>query len=90
MYDYCTLGWPTAIEDISSLGIVIYPNPTKDLIYIETRLKVEIEIYDMMGKLLLNTENTSNRIDVSNYSSGIYNMTIIYENKRYSRKIIKE
>ena len=50
MYDYCTQGWPTSIQDISALGVVVYPNPTKDIITIETRLNIEIELYDVMGK----------------------------------------
>ena len=29
MYDYCQQGWPTTIEDISSLGIVVYPKSIK-------------------------------------------------------------
>ena len=49
MYDYCQQGWPTSIEDISALGIVVYPNPTTDIITIETRLEIEIEVYDIMG-----------------------------------------
>ena len=89
MYDYCQLGWPTDIPDISALGIVVYPNPTRGLIHIETRLEVEIEIYDMTGKLLIRSKNVSNRIDISNFLSGIYNMTIIHKDKRYSKRIIK-
>jgi hypothetical protein len=38
MYDYCQLGWPTSIEDISALGIVVYPNPTSG--YYNNRNKI--------------------------------------------------
>ena len=89
MYDYCQLGWPTNIPDVSALGIVVYPNPTRGLIHIETRLKIEVELYDMTGKLLIKSNNASNRIDINNFPSGIYNMTIIHEDKRYSKRIIK-
>ncbi len=89
MYDYCQLGWPTNIPDVSALGIVVYPNPTRGLIHIETRLEIEVEIYDMTGKLLIKSNNTSNRIDINDFPSGIYNMTIIHEDKRYSKRIIK-
>ena len=88
MYDYCQLGWPTSIQDISILGIVIYPNPTKDIISIETRLEIDIEIYDVMGKLMINQK--SKRIDLSNYPNGIYNMSILYNGNRYSKKVIKQ
>ena len=89
MYDYCQLGWPTSIEDVSSLGIVVYPNPTKNIITIETRLEIEIEVYDMMGRLLIEEKNTK-RLDLSILSNGLYNLSIIYNNKRYSKQIIKQ
>ena len=89
MYDYCQNGWPTSIENISALGIIVYPNPVKDIITIDTRLDIEVELYDITGRLMINIKNIK-RIDISNYSSGIYNMTIIHKNKRYSKKIIKK
>ena len=63
MYDYCSQNWPTAIEDISVLGIVVYPNPTQNILTIETRLQIKIEVYDIMGKLLIEDENTK-RLDL--------------------------
>jgi len=74
---------------VSSLGIVVYPNPTKNVITIETRLEIEIEVYDMMGRLLIEEENTK-RLDLSNLSKGLYNLSIIYNNKRHSKQIIKQ
>jgi hypothetical protein len=89
MYDYCQLGWPTAIEDISALGIVVYPNPTKDIITIETRLDIEVELYDMIGNKVI-SESNANRLDLSKLSNGIYNMSILYNNVRFSKKVIKQ
>ena len=88
MYDYCQQGWPTDIEDISALGIVIYPNPTRDVITIETRLDIEVEVYDIMGKLIINKE--TKRIDLSEYPNGVYNLILIYNNKRFNTKVIKQ
>ena len=89
MYEYCELGWPTSIEDISSLGIVVYPNPTKDIIIIETRLEIEIELYNMIGKKVIYESNTK-RLDLSKLPSGMYNMSILYNGNRYSKKVIKQ
>ena len=88
MYDYCQLGWPTSIEDISALGIVVYPNPTNDIITIETRLEIEVELYDIMGKLLISKD--SKRIDLSDYPSGVYSLILIYNNKRFNTRVIKQ
>ena len=89
MYDYCQLGWPTSVEDISVLGIVVYPNPTKDVITIETRLEIEVELYDIMGKVVISESNTK-RLDLSKLPNGIYNMTILYNGVRFSKKVIKQ
>ena len=89
MYDYCQQGWPTAIEDISALGIVVYPNPTKDIITIETRLNIEVELYDMIGNKVISESNVK-RLDLSQLSNGIYNMSIIHDGNRYSKKVIKQ
>jgi hypothetical protein len=89
MYDYCQLGWPTAIQDISALGIIVYPNPTKDVITIETRLDIQVELYDMTGKRVINESNIK-RLDLSKLPSGIYNMSILYKDSRYSKRVIKQ
>ena len=89
MYDYCQQGWPTSIDDVSSLGIVVYPNPTQNILVIETRLQIKVEVYNLLGKLLIEEKN-SKRLDLSNLSNGLYNLSIIYDNKRYSKQIIKQ
>ena len=88
MYDYCQLGWPTNVEDITSMGIMVYPNPTGDILNIDTRLDVEVEVYNLQGKLM--TREKSKRIDLSNYSNGVYNLILIYNNKRFTTRVIKQ
>jgi hypothetical protein len=41
-----------------------------------------------MGKLLISKD--SKRIDLSEYSNGIYNLILIYNNKRFNTKVIKQ
>jgi len=89
MYNYCQEGWPAGINDVSSLGIVIYPNPTRDVITIETHLDIQIQVYDMMGKLVIDEYRVS-RLDLSKLSNGIYNMIILHEGVRYSKKVVKQ
>lgn len=67
--DGTTLG----LEDISGVEnqIVIYPNPTKNILNIEaTMLMTEIKIYAILGKKLLQTN--SKMIDVSKLPNGLY------------------
>tara|TARA_R110000782_G_scaffold268569_1_gene365162 strand:+ start:614 stop:3712 length:3099 start_codon:yes stop_codon:yes gene_type:complete len=89
MYNYCQDGWPTSIEDIASLGIVVYPNPTQNTVTIETRLEIEVELYNIMGKKVTSESNTK-RLDLTKLPNGIYNMVILYNNSRYSKKVIKQ
>jgi len=88
MYDYCQEGWPAGITDVGSNMIVVYPNPSFDIFIVDTRLNVNIAVYDMNGKMIM--QSTSKQIDLSSYPSGIYNMTIIHEGLRITKRIIKQ
>ena len=88
MYDYCEQGWPTSVDELGESGIVVYPNPTESTLNIETRLDVEIELWDMAGRKILNTKDT--RIDLSDLNSGVYNLIIIYDNIRFNKRVVKQ
>ncbi len=89
MYDYCQNGWPVGIEEMSDGMIVVYPNPTSDVFNIETRLDIEVHIYDMMGKLIISEQN-SKRIDMTSVPNGIYNMVILYDKLRLVKRVVKQ
>jgi hypothetical protein len=89
MYDYCQLGWPTNVENLESSGtIIVYPNPSEDIFNIETRLDVEVEVYDLTGRKIISEK--SKRISLEGYPNGVYNMTIIYNEIRFNKRIIKQ
>lgn len=48
----------------------IYPNPTSDIININTENKVNIELFDIFGNKLIEDFNT--KLDISNLSPGTY------------------
>jgi hypothetical protein len=87
MYNYCEDGWPVSIDELSGSDIVVYPNPTANTFTIETRLNVDVELYNMVGELI-KVDNIK-RIDVSDYPDGIYNLIITYDKIRITKKIIK-
>jgi hypothetical protein len=58
------------ITEISVTEPIIYPNPTNGILHIENAAGGEIEIYDILGNLLIITKE--NKIDISSYSNGIY------------------
>mgnify|MGYP001191985039 FL=1 len=89
MYDYCQLGWPTSIEEAGSGTILVYPNPTSNILNIDTRLDVDVEVYDMMGRKIISEKNTK-RIDFTSVENGIYNMVILYNELRITKRVIKQ
>mgnify|MGYP001231352510 CR=1 FL=1 len=89
MYDYCQNGWPVSIEESESGTIIVYPNPTNDILNIDTRLEIDVEIYDMMGKLIISEQNTK-RIMLNYIPKGIYNLVIKHDKLRVTKRIIKQ
>ncbi len=74
-------------------SVVISPNPAKDFVNIELKNsrenKFSVEIYDMSGKLV-SKEKDSNKIDVSNFSSGNYIVRVSFDGQTVNKKLIVE
>jgi len=80
------------IEDVSNYGIAIYPNPASTSLNIDftNEIASKITIYDMLGREIYNSLNTSPNveIDVSNLSNGLYVVNIYSDTYYISKKII--
>ncbi len=75
-----------AVNDFS-----VYPNPTRDVLNIVSkgdRSILSAKIFDLQGKLILGTQNTS--IDVQNLSSGLYLVKIETESGAITKKFTKQ
>ena len=67
----------------------VYPNPVNNILNIQTSfVNYNVKVYDITGKLLINTFN-KNSLDLSTYESGIYILKISHKNSTESFKIIK-
>ena len=55
-------------------SIVIYPNPTLDMLYISGTTPQTLRVYDLQGRLLIN--ETSMQINVSTLNMGTYLLQI--------------
>ena len=80
------------IDEPSNQGFSIYPNPVHDRIFVESQESGIIMFYDMMGKLVLesNLENGLNVFNVSNFPVGLYFVTNISETQNVnSFKMLK-
>lgn len=77
--------------EVSTEEIVkIYPNPVTDMLYIQTKTKVDlIEIYNIDGKKINQTKESY--INTTSYSPGIYIIKILtHDNQLHSYKFIKK
>lgn len=82
---------PLSIEETITNLFSIYPNPTKGLLNIKSKLPIaEITIYNNLGQLLFTAEE-KNQVDISTLSKGIYFVKIKDENGRTeTKKVIKK
>ena len=70
--DYSLNVGTLAVSDVNNVSFKYYPNPVKDILTITSSNKVtSISIYNVAGQLL-KTNNNSNTIDMSTFSTGIY------------------
>ena len=80
-----------SLSQFSDDNIKVYPNPTTDQIFIESKVKnLSFTFYDINGKQILQTKNSV--INLSNLSSGVYFLNIINSEKNQSiiKKVIKD
>jgi photosystem II stability/assembly factor-like uncharacterized protein len=83
-----TLGSP---DNTSSNSIVVYPNPTKDILYIkgeQTNFN-EIAIYNSSGVLIAHYP-ANNNISLAGLSTGVYFLKVVVNDEIYIKRIIKE
>lgn len=73
-------------------NIQLYPNPTKNNLFINTKdlTNTILEVSDSNGKLLFNQIlNSTNTIDTSNLSNGMYLFKVISDEGSLTTKVIK-
>jgi|26BtaG_2_1085354.scaffolds.fasta_scaffold00003_197 surface protein len=87
-------GCQLAVDPIVKIAFDVYPNPTKDLIYINGLEGSEtIRIFDLNGRLLHSLPATKQEesLDMTRFARGIYFLNIESENQiRTTKKIIKQ
>ncbi len=77
-----------ASEQFSETPFSVYPNPISSMLNIDSDKEFFASLYDLTGKKLLNFSTKT--FDISQLASGIYYLDIILEDKRYTKKIIKQ
>jgi len=71
-----------------------YPNPVKDVLHLDNVSISKVTIYSILGQQLdvksFESSVTSNTIDMSGYSKGIYMIVLENEGQQQTIKVIKE
>lgn len=84
---------PTGIDELNRIPVKLYPNPTANLIIIETDANkpiVKSELYSITGKKLAGFANHTNRIDLTPYSKGTYILKLYFSERMSFQKVVKE
>ena len=79
---------PLSITELFKDSIEIYPNPSNEYIFVESRHDdLDIQIIDLSGRVLINSNN--NEIFIGNLENGVYMIEISNKNNKIYKKIIK-
>lgn len=85
------VGETMGVTDQNSTEISIYPNPTNQFVNIISNQKVdEVSVYSVEGKLLQTLKGNVQKVDLTNYSDGVYMITIQSGKINKTQKIIKK
>nr|WP_321228745.1 FG-GAP-like repeat-containing protein [uncultured Psychroserpens sp.] len=86
-------GATLSLENSFVNDLVIYPNPTKDVLKISSIESLQDAIYtifDINGRRIMNSKLNQNTIDVSTLNTGNYILRIVSGNSIKSQKFIKQ
>ena len=91
-YYYCN-EIVTGITSEEVAGLKVYPNPAEDVVTIECSEEIkEVKIYDALGRIMASPISTlqgeRETVDVSQLSSGIYNLCVFIDDGMLTKKII--
>lgn len=72
-------------------GLKLYPNPVKDILYIETTGEVTaLRIYNAAGTLVKSFTAIDGSVDVSNLPVGVYLINVETATNSYTSKLVKK
>lgn len=89
---YKIKGLEMGIGQVENDKILVYPNPVRDFLTLETDIPINrVSVYSVDGKLLkIFNQPKTNRIDFSNFPSGIYILKVISGHLIKSIKVTRE
>jgi heat shock protein HslJ len=78
-----------AVDNTVNNDFKVYPNPAKDILNIETSIKIDkINVYDASGKMVKTLQNIGKTMDVSRLKNGVYHLEIFTDKGKFYEKIL--
>jgi hypothetical protein len=77
-------GAVTDVDNVQSNSILVYPNPTQDILMIQGIDAQALRVYDLQGRLLMQQKGT--QVDVNNLLEGTYLLQIGTQVVRFIKK----
>ncbi|KFE98104.1 hypothetical protein IX39_17060 [Chryseobacterium formosense] len=78
----------STVENTKASKLSLYPNPTSNRFFVQGLNSGNIQVYDVNGRMIINTQYTQNGIDVTALSKGVYVVKISGKNNSFSEKLI--
>jgi len=88
-----TEGETLSVEDTLVNNLILYPNPTEDILNLNAAYKLDnaiVTVFTIEGKRVMNSKLSSDTLDVSNLSSGTYILRIIQNGNIKTQKFVKK
>lgn len=77
------------VSDFDAASLVLYPNPTTDIVYLTIEQEASIVIYDLSGKIIKKLPKSNYKeIPVSDLNPGIYLFEVTVEGKKIAKRIV--
>ncbi|MEN8155556.1 MAG: RICIN domain-containing protein [Bacteroidota bacterium] len=81
---------PNSDATLSSLSTKIYPNPVKDVLFIDGGNYDMLLLYTMTGQMVLRRDNNAtNKVDLSGLNKGVYLLKLINDDTQINFNIVK-
>jgi len=82
----------SSVHNISNIQIEVFPNPTKGIVFVESKENYNVKIFNVLGDLIEVKDLASgkSKIDLSNQKSGIYYLEFYTDKLIETKKIVLE
>ena len=86
----CVKASTAGINNFGASGLILYPNPVSDILFITYPDQLNITLYNAPGEVILNTSEKT--LDISDLAKGVYYLSAYDSNGKLVdvRKVIKE